>query len=66
LPSREKIEGARKYMIINKAAGADSIAAELLKNGGSNLTCSDPVDLDLRDTSEELDQGFVFSVQEEW
>jgi hypothetical protein len=38
LPSREKIEGALKYLINNKAsAGADSIAAELCKNGGHNL-----------------------------
>jgi hypothetical protein len=37
LPSREKIEGALKYLKNNKAAGADSIAAELLKNGGPNL-----------------------------
>jgi hypothetical protein len=37
LPSREKIEGALKYLKNNKAASADSIAAELLKNGGPNL-----------------------------
>jgi hypothetical protein len=37
LPSREKIEGALKYLNNNKAADADSIAAELLKNGGPNL-----------------------------
>jgi hypothetical protein len=37
LPSREEIEGALKYLKNNKAAGVDSIAAELLKNGGSNL-----------------------------
>jgi hypothetical protein len=37
LPSPEKIERALKYLKNNKAAGADSIAAELLKNGGSNL-----------------------------
>jgi hypothetical protein len=37
LPSLEKIEGALKYLQNNKAAGADSIAAELLKNGGPNL-----------------------------
>jgi hypothetical protein len=32
LPSREEIEGAPNYLKNNKAAGADSIAAELLKN----------------------------------
>jgi hypothetical protein len=37
LPSREEIEGTSKYLKNNKAAGADSIAAELLKNGGPNL-----------------------------
>jgi hypothetical protein len=37
LPSREEIEGALKYLKNNKAAGADSIAAALLKNGGPNL-----------------------------
>jgi hypothetical protein len=37
LPSREEIEGALKYLKNNKAAGADSIAAELLRNGGPNL-----------------------------
>jgi hypothetical protein len=37
LPSREEIEGALKYLKNNKAAGVDSITAELLKNGGPNL-----------------------------
>jgi DNA primase large subunit len=37
LPSRERIEGALKYLKNNKEAGADSIAAELFKNGGPNL-----------------------------
>jgi hypothetical protein len=37
LPSREEIEGALKHLKNNKAAGADSIATELLKNGGPNL-----------------------------
>jgi hypothetical protein len=37
LTSREKIEGALKYLKINKAASAYSIAAELLKNGGPHL-----------------------------
>jgi hypothetical protein len=37
LSSREKVEGALKYLKNNKAAGKDSIAAVLLKNGGPNL-----------------------------
>jgi hypothetical protein len=37
LPSREKIEGALKYLKNTMAAGADSIVAELLKNGEPNL-----------------------------
>jgi hypothetical protein len=45
LPSREEIEGALKYLKNNKAAGMNSIVAELLKNGGC-ITCSDPAGLD--------------------
>jgi hypothetical protein len=37
LLNREEIEEALKYLKNNKAAGADSIVAELLKNGGPNL-----------------------------
>jgi hypothetical protein len=37
LPSHLEIEGALKYLNNNKAADPDSIAAELLKNGGFNL-----------------------------
>jgi hypothetical protein len=37
LPSPEEIESALKYLKNNKVAGADSIAAELLKNGGPQL-----------------------------
>jgi hypothetical protein len=37
LPSREEIEGSLKYLKNNKAAGANSIAVKLLKNGGPNL-----------------------------
>jgi hypothetical protein len=36
-PSREEKEGALKYLKNNKAAGTNSIAAKLLKNGGPNL-----------------------------
>jgi hypothetical protein len=35
--SREEIKEALQYLKNNKAAGAVSIAAELLKNGGPNL-----------------------------
>jgi hypothetical protein len=37
LPSREEIGNALKYPQNNKTAGADSIAAELLKNSGPYL-----------------------------
>jgi hypothetical protein len=37
LPSHEEIEGALKYLKNQKAAEADSITAELLKNGVPNL-----------------------------
>jgi hypothetical protein len=37
LPSREEIEGVLKYLKNNKAVGADSIVAELLKNDRPNL-----------------------------
>jgi hypothetical protein len=37
LLSREEREGALKYLKNNKPTGADSIAAELLKNDGPNL-----------------------------
>jgi hypothetical protein len=37
LPSREEVGGALKYLKNNKAAGVDSIATKLLKNGGPSL-----------------------------
>jgi hypothetical protein len=69
LPSREEIEGAVKYLKNNKAAGADSIAAELLKNGGPNLVDALHTVIqqawDWRDTTEKLARGgIVSSVQE--
>jgi hypothetical protein len=44
----------------NKAAGADSIAVELLKNAGPNLVDAS------HDTTEKLDrEGIISSLQEE-
>jgi hypothetical protein len=37
MPSREEIESALKYWNNNKTVNADSIAAELLKNGRPQL-----------------------------
>jgi hypothetical protein len=37
LRSHEEIKGALKYLRNNNTAGTDSIAAELLKNGGPYL-----------------------------
>jgi hypothetical protein len=37
LPSREEIEKVLIYLKNNRAAGADSIAAKLLKTGGPYL-----------------------------
>jgi hypothetical protein len=37
LTSREEIESALKFLKNNKVARADSVAAELLKNGGLQL-----------------------------
>jgi hypothetical protein len=67
LPSREEIEGALKYLKNNKAAGTDSIAAELLKNGGLYLV--DALHEVIQKTSETLPRswtegGIVSSVQE--
>jgi hypothetical protein len=62
LPSREEIEGALNYHKNNKAAGADSIAAELLKNGGPNL--SDALDAVIQQawTSETLPRSWTKGV----
>jgi hypothetical protein len=53
LPSHEKKEKALIYLKNNKAAGAVSIAAKVLKNGGP--TWSDPEGLNTRGTTEKLD-----------
>jgi hypothetical protein len=45
LPSREEIEGALKNLKNNKAAGADSITAELLKTVNLIWWISDPAGL---------------------
>jgi hypothetical protein len=37
MPSREEIENVLKYQKTNKAAGVDSFAAKLLRNGGPQL-----------------------------
>jgi hypothetical protein len=69
-PSREEIERALNYLKNNTAAGADSIAAELLKNGGPNLVDALHAVIQQAWTSEILarswDRGsIVSSVQEE-
>jgi hypothetical protein len=55
LPSWDEIVEARKNMKDNKAAGLDSIAAELLKGGRSSMANpiqrDDPASLDQRDTT---------------
>jgi hypothetical protein len=64
LPSREEIEGALKYLKNNKAAGTDSIAAELLKNGRPNLVDAlDEVVIYLAWTSETLPRPRRYIVQ---
>jgi hypothetical protein len=59
LPSREEIEGALKYLKNNKAAGADSIAAELLKNGGPNLVDALHAVIQLAWTGETLPRSWI-------
>jgi hypothetical protein len=60
LPSREKIEGALKYLKNNKAAGSDSISAKLLKKRwtklGECLERANPACLNQRDSTGKLDQ----------
>jgi hypothetical protein len=64
LPSREEKEGALKYLKNNKAAGTDSIAAELLKNGRPNLVDAlDEVVIQLAWSSETLPRPRGYIVQ---
>jgi hypothetical protein len=62
LPSREEIEGALKCLKNNKAAGADSITAELLKNGGPNLMDALPAMIQQAWTSETLPRSWTEGV----
>jgi hypothetical protein len=68
LPSCEKIEGALKNLKNNKAASADSITAEQLKNGGNNLVDALHAVIKQAWTSEtlprSLTEGVLSSVQE--
>jgi hypothetical protein len=62
LPSREKTEGALKYLKNNKAAGADSILAELLKNGGPYLVDALHAVIQQAQTSEKLPRRWTEGV----
>jgi hypothetical protein len=62
LPSREEIEGALKYLKNNKAAGVDSIATELLKNGGPNLVDALHEVIEQAWTSETLPRSWIEGV----
>jgi hypothetical protein len=65
LPSREEIEGALKYLKNNKAAGANHIAAVLLKNGGPYLMDALHEVIQQAWTTEKLVRGGIVSnVQE--
>jgi hypothetical protein len=58
LPSHEEIEGTLKYLKNNKNATADSIAAELLKNGPNLVDALHKViqQACTRDTTKKLDR----------
>jgi hypothetical protein len=62
LPRREVIDGALKYLNNNKEADADSIAAELLKNGGPNLVDALHAVLQQAWTSETLPRSWTEGV----
>jgi hypothetical protein len=62
LPSRDEIEGAVKYLKNNKAAGDDSITAELLKNGGPNLVDASHEVIQQAWTSETLPRNWTEGV----
>jgi hypothetical protein len=66
LPSSEEIEWALKYLKNNKAAGADSIAAELLKNGGPNLGNALHAVIQKLDRQDNYLYGFVLARFEVW
>jgi hypothetical protein len=59
-PSLEEIKSALKYLKYNKVADADSIAAELLKNGGSQLVDT------LETARHKLDQRVIGSRIQKW
>jgi hypothetical protein len=62
---REEIESALKYLKNNKAAGADSLAAELLKNGSSQLVDALEGVIQLAWTSETLPENWTKEVFEQ-
>jgi hypothetical protein len=59
LPSREEIESAPKYLKNNKSAGADSIPAKLLENGGPQLVDALEKVIQLAWTSETLPDSWT-------
>jgi hypothetical protein len=62
LPSRKDIESVLKNLKNNKADGADSIAAELLKNGGPQLVDAQEEVIQLAWTSEKLPESWTKGV----
>jgi hypothetical protein len=62
LPSREENKSELKYLKKNKAAGADSIAVELLKNGGPQLVDALEEVIQLAWTTETLPESWTNGV----